>query len=40
MERNGLFYVAYSDSSFTQPKERYDMPYQSIKWAVLRAVRG
>ncbi len=36
MERDGRLYVAYSDSSFTQPRDRYDMPYQSIKWAVLR----
>jgi len=40
MERDGLFYVAFSDSSFTRPKESYDMPYQSIKWAVLRVDRG
>ena len=36
MERDGLLYVAYSDSSFTRPRDSYDMPYQSIKWAVLR----
>ena len=36
MERDGLFYVAFSDSSFTRPQASYDMPYQSIKWAVLR----
>ena len=39
MERDGLFYVAFSDSSFTREKELYDMPYQAIKWAVLRVTR-
>lgn len=37
MERDGLLYVAYSDSSFTRPRDEYDAPYQAIKWAVLRA---
>lgn len=40
MERDGLLYVAYSDSSFTQPQKRYDLPFQAIKWAVLRAEVG
>ena len=35
MERDGKFYVIYSDSSFTKDLDEYDMPYQSIKWAVL-----
>jgi len=39
LERDGRLYIAYSDSSFTRPQELYDMPYQSIKWAVLRVTR-
>ena len=35
MERDGKFYVIYSDSSFTKEVGEYDMPYQSIKWAAL-----
>lgn len=35
MERDGKFYVVYSDSSFTKEVDEYDKPYQSIKWAVL-----
>ena len=40
MERDGLFYVAYSDSSFTRQRDAYEMPYQSIKWAVLRVTKA
>ena len=39
LERNGLLYVAYSDSSFTRPRESYGTSSQSIRWAVLRAAR-
>jgi len=35
MEKNGKLYVAYSDSSFNKDKGAYNLPYQSIKWAVL-----
>ena len=35
MERDGKLYVTYSHSSFTQPVETYDLPYQSIKWVVI-----
>ena len=39
MEKDGRIYVAYSDSSFTQDIGAYDMPYQSIKWAVLKVTK-
>ena len=35
MEKDGKLYVAFSDSSFTKEKGTYDLPFQSIKWAVL-----
>lgn len=35
LERNGKFYVIYSDSDFTKPLGTYGLPYQAIKWAVL-----
>ncbi len=36
LERDGRLYVAYSDSSFTKERDRYNMPYQAIRWAVLK----
>ena len=39
MEKNGKLYVAFSDSSFTKEKGTYALPYQSIKWAVLKVNR-
>jgi len=35
MERDGKLYVAYSHSSFTKPSGTYELPYHSIKWAVI-----
>ena len=35
IERDGKLYVAYSHSSFTKPSGMYDLPYHSIKWAVI-----
>jgi hypothetical protein len=39
MKKNGKLYVAYSHSSFTRDKSKYNLPYHSIKWAVMKVER-